>query len=119
MRYRLKARASYAVNYVASVFRLKPVLDRITLNDTFTTEFGLSVIYVANADLVLIMSARPSFDRSYDPVCVQHDQHHRCTVGRINVPPVVLDEDTSNQYPTEVSDVAFLLRAVLAIMVRR
>ncbi len=55
----LKARATYTASYIASVFSLKPVLDRVVFNDSVISNYSLSTGYLNNVDLAVIVSARP------------------------------------------------------------
>ena len=86
----LEARTNDAITRWGSTLSVRPVLDSITVSGTTARAFGLAgPRAVPNADLVLIMTARPSPNKPIAgfAVCRQKDQLGRCTVGHFNWVP--------------------------------
>ena len=84
----MQSRTQQAADYFKSALRLRPVgPGGITIDPSILANFNLDASRtVHNADLVLIMTARPSPN---SPVagfasCLQMDQFHRCTVAWFN-----------------------------------
>ena len=67
--------------------------DSIVLDSVVLTNFGLPPITVPSADLVMIVTARPSpnIPIAGFAVCLQRDQWNRCTVGWFNWVPALLN----------------------------
>ena len=80
----MRARTEAARQYWQRALVVRPVLDsNLTIHPSVVSAFGLTTTRVANADLVIVMTARPS---PFRPVagyasCRQRDQYGRCTVG--------------------------------------
>ena len=93
-------RTAMAAAYWSSALLVRPALDNITVNPALLPSFGVSgPLSIPNADLVLLMTTRPSPNR---PVagyasCLQRDQYGRCTVGQFNwVPELVSVADADS-----------------------
>jgi hypothetical protein len=95
----LQLRTQQAADYWRSVLQVRPVADAgITIDPSLVSEFNITNnTFVADVDLVLIMTARVSTQ----PVagyaqCLQIDQNNRCTVGQFNWIPNLLNLDGIN-----------------------
>lgn len=98
----MKARTNFATNYWKNMLTIKPVRGPIVIDSAVRSQYNLQTVNVTDADLVLIMLARPS---PFAPVagyagCVQSDQYGRCVVGIFNWVPEVLDVDNANSPDT-------------------
>jgi hypothetical protein len=93
----LQARTEAAIAYWQAAVRLQPVRDGITIDPSIVTSYNVppSSANVPNADVVLIMTARPSPFSAIAgyALCLQYDQFHRCTVGQFNWVPGILKVD--------------------------
>jgi hypothetical protein len=86
----LENRTNDAIARWGRTLSVRPVLDNITVSAGTARAFGLTGAFpVPNADLVLIMTARPSPNKPIAgyAVCKQKDQLGRCTVGHFNWVP--------------------------------
>lgn len=90
----MKTRLDFAVEYFRKAFKVKPVQVPIDLSPGVIDRFNLedATTRVENADLVVIMTARPSPWAALNgyATCQQRDQHGRCIVGSYNWVPKVL-----------------------------
>ena len=84
----IRSRTAEAVEFYASSLRIRPVLDEVIWLDiaALASYFTLGLSSVSDADVVVIMTARPSPSSpiSGHAKCMQLDQYGRCTVGWIN-----------------------------------
>ena len=84
----LRARTADAVAFYAAAIRVRPVLDDTILltAPVMSAVFKLNVSAVADADVVVVMTARPSPNVAFAgyTVCLQRDQLGRCTVAWVN-----------------------------------
>lgn len=83
----LRRRTVAAFAYWGAVLRIRPVLDAaIPIAAAIRLQYGLNVSAVPSADLVMVMTARPSPFVPYAgyATCLQLDQLNRCTVGQFN-----------------------------------
>ena len=88
----MKKRVTWVTDFLANALTVKPVQDNIEISSSVVNEYQLSSSTVTNADLVVIMTARPIPHQKLAgfAFCVQRDQHQRCTVGVFNWVPAVL-----------------------------
>ena len=89
----IKSRVSWAGDYYSQAVRLKPVLDSVVIDASIIQAYTLPVSSVANVDLVIIVTARPSPNAPVAAYasCLQRDQYGRCTVGQFNWVPSALE----------------------------
>jgi hypothetical protein len=83
-----------ATNFFNSALSVRPILDTaITLDSSISNRFTINTTVVNDADLVIIMTARPSPNRPLSgfATCLQTDQYQRCTVGWFNWVPELLN----------------------------
>jgi hypothetical protein len=121
----LQQRTVQAAARWAAALRLRPVTDPagITLASGVSSAYGLpSPLSVAGADLVVIVTARPSPYRAISgfALCRQRDARGRCTVGQLNWCPERLDPDQAGSPPvagaelhTGLHELGHLLGAVI------
>lgn len=94
----MRGRTSASIDYWQKTLFVKPIQDSITINISGTSGLlSLNGMEITDADLVLIMTARPS---PVSPIagyatCLQYDQRGRCTVGQFNWVPEVLNVEMS------------------------
>mmetsp|Transcript_24599 Transcript_24599/g.85546 ORF Transcript_24599/g.85546 Transcript_24599/m.85546 type:complete len:1232 (-) Transcript_24599:195-3890(-) len=88
----MKTRLAFATEYFRKAFKVKPVQVPIDLSESVTSRFNLPPTSVEDADLVVIMTARPSPWAALNGFasCQQRDMHGRCVVGAFNWVPKVL-----------------------------
>lgn len=89
----MKERLEWVKTYFSNALRVKRVLDDIQISSSVVNTFNLGVNKVSNADLAIIMTARPMpyHKLAGFAYCAQRDQLNRCTVGVFNWVPKVLD----------------------------
>lgn len=93
----VQQRTEWASQKVGETFRIKPVQDSITINNNVRAYFEIpseADLTFEDADLVLIMTARPAVNLNGYALCWQRDQLGRCTVGQFNWVPTVIGTDT-------------------------
>ena len=98
----MQGRTADAIDYWQRTLNVTRVQDAIAIEDSVARTYHLPLDTngkyasgsVANFDLVLIMTARPSPNSPIAgyALCVQQDQFGRCTVGQFNWVPEVLDQ---------------------------
>lgn len=94
----MRGRTSASIDYWQKTLWVKPVQDPIVIN--IASSNGLAALNgrsVPDADLVMIMTARPSPSSPIAgyAMCLQYDQRGRCTVGQFNWVPEVLNVERS------------------------
>ncbi len=119
----LEMRTNDAIARWNRTLSVRPVLDPITVSAGTARAFGLTgPLPMPNADLVLIMTARPSPNKPIAgyAVCKQKDQLGRCTVGHFNwVPelfkPAKADDPATagSEMHTALHEIAHLFGAIL------
>jgi hypothetical protein len=83
----LRSLTQRAADFFAKTLKVRPILDsNITIDSSVLNRFTMTTTTVNNADLVIIMTARPSPNRALSgfATCFQRDQYQRCTVGWFN-----------------------------------
>lgn len=114
----MKKRTNDAVAFWSGALRVKPVKDPITIAPGVLNMFQLSgTPPQSDADLVLIMTARPS--RS--PIagyakCVQEDQRGRCTVGQFNWIPSAMQPDAQSDYAVTETEMHTALHELVHVL---
>lgn len=95
----MRSRTNHANTFFSEALKVRPILDgTITIDPVITNNyFTLNGTVIQNADLVIIMTARPSPNKPIAgfATCLQRDQYRRCTVGWFNwVPELINVEET-------------------------
>lgn len=98
----IDTRSDFAAGFFGEALKVRPVQDDITIYSSLADEFNLEAEsrVVTDADLVIIMTARPGPGLNGYALCRQLDQHGRCTVGQFNWVPDVLDAETADNEDT-------------------
>jgi hypothetical protein len=115
----MKARTDAAVAFWQGALAVKRVQDRITLDASVASEFGLAPgTSYGDTDLVLIMTARPSPASPIAgfAVCYQRDQRGRCTVGQFNWVPEILNVEASSLPDTIESEMHTALHELVHVL---
>lgn len=114
----IKARTNAAISYWQSTLKIKRTQDNIVLDSSITTTYGLVAGTSIDADLVLVMTARPSPASPIAgfAVCLQRDQRGRCTVGQFNWVPEVMDIEHATNPDTIESDMHTALHELMHVL---
>jgi MFS family permease len=115
----MRTRTQAAMDYWAQALKVKPVQDDIVIDNFISNIFGLPAnTAVPDADLVMIMTARPS---PFSPIagfagCYQRDQRGRCTVGQFNWVPDIFSLSQKDVPDTIESELHTALHEVMHLL---
>jgi hypothetical protein len=114
----IQERITWAVEYFRSALSVKPVLDPIVVDSYITSTFNLGALTVPNADLVVLVTARPApfAQVAAYATCLQRDQYGRCTVGRFNWVPNALEPEKRYTAASIVSERHTALHEIVHIL---